>query len=90
MGVLQGDVSTNAGVYGARFVIVCRSLSGYSTENFQGGWNDIVPLHSTRRDVEGRLGEPTGECHCAYATPTKQSRSTTQKVLVRGHPTVGT
>lgn len=48
------------------FVVVC---SGYSAENSQSGWNGIVPLHSTRRDVEGQLGEPTGECHCAYATP---------------------
>jgi hypothetical protein len=30
------------------------------------GWRGIVPLHSTRTDVERLLGTPKGECRCHY------------------------
>lgn len=30
------------------------------------GWRGIVPLHSTRTDVEAVLGKGTGECECSY------------------------
>lgn len=30
------------------------------------GWRGIVPLHSTRADVERLLGPGTNECKCAY------------------------
>ncbi len=30
------------------------------------GWRGIVPLHSTRTDVERLLGPGTNECKCAY------------------------
>lgn len=32
------------------------------------GWNGIVPLYSTREDVERRLGASEDECHCLYRT----------------------
>lgn len=31
-----------------------------------GGWKGIVPLRSTRDDVERLLGAPEGECRCVY------------------------
>ena len=30
------------------------------------GWRGIVPLHSTRADVEALLGPGTNECKCGY------------------------
>jgi hypothetical protein len=30
------------------------------------GWRGIVPLHSTRADVERLLGRGEGECECSY------------------------
>lgn len=30
------------------------------------GWRGIVPLHSTRADVEALLGPGTNECQCGY------------------------
>lgn len=41
-------------------------LGARSPERPRGGWNGIVPLHSTRADVERLLGAPEGECRCAY------------------------
>src|SRR4028118_123386 len=32
------------------------------------GWKGIVPLHSTRSDVEKLLGQPQGKCNCIYLT----------------------
>lgn len=32
------------------------------------GWKGIIPLHSTRADVERLLGSSTGECNCLYKT----------------------
>ncbi|HZN07866.1 MAG TPA: hypothetical protein VFB65_13820 [Pyrinomonadaceae bacterium] len=32
------------------------------------GWRGIVPLHSTRADVERLLGQPTEPCRCIYKT----------------------
>jgi hypothetical protein len=32
------------------------------------GWRGIVPLHSTRADVESLLGTPTDQCKCNYKT----------------------
>lgn len=31
------------------------------------GWHGIVPLHSTRQDVERLLGPSTEGCHCTYS-----------------------
>lgn len=33
------------------------------------GWNGVVPLHSTRADVERIFGPSTTECKCVYKTP---------------------
>src|SRR5205085_4856275 len=32
------------------------------------GWNGIIPLHSTRADVERRLGVSEDKCGCIYKT----------------------
>lgn len=32
------------------------------------GWNGILPVRSTRFDVEKRYGTATAECHCVYST----------------------
>ena len=34
----------------------------------QRGWQGIVPLHSTRTEVEAKLGKPSGACQCRYET----------------------
>ncbi len=34
----------------------------------EGGWNGIVPLHSTRKDVERLLGPGNQGCKCHYQT----------------------
>lgn len=36
------------------------------------GWRGIIPLHSTRADVEALLGPASGACKCIYKT-TKES-----------------
>jgi hypothetical protein len=43
------------------------------------GWRGIVPLHSTRADVEKLLGAPvsdqlTGQCQCLYKSETENIR----------------
>lgn len=34
-----------------------------------GGWRGIVPLHSTRADVERLFGSSTTDCKCVYKVP---------------------
>ena len=36
--------------------------------SFAQGWRGIIPLHSTRADVESLLGASTDECNCVYKT----------------------
>lgn len=36
--------------------------------SFAQGWRGIIPLHSTRADVEKLLGASTDECNCVYET----------------------
>ncbi|MFL6208706.1 MAG: hypothetical protein ACJ74W_07620 [Pyrinomonadaceae bacterium] len=44
-------------------------IAGPSVHKSEGqGWNGILPLHSTRAEVEQRLGSPEGECRCIYRT----------------------
>lgn len=40
------------------------TLSSSATDT--KGWRGIVPLRSTRADVEALLGEGTSECKCSY------------------------
>lgn len=35
----------------------------------QRGWSGIVPLHSTRADVEAQLGKSSDACQCRYRNP---------------------
>ena len=59
---------------GGRLVVALAELSlllvcgAYASRDSQIEWNGIVPLQSTRSDVEKRFGNPSAECHCAYST----------------------
>lgn len=35
------------------------------------GWKGIVPLQSTRADVDRLLGKGAGKCQCIYRKPTE-------------------
>jgi hypothetical protein len=50
-------------------IILCLALMGFSSQH-EPGWKGIVPLHSTRADVEQLLGAPTEPCTegCDYDT----------------------
>ena len=51
------------------FTIMVIALSlGFWTQN-RVGWRGIVPLHSTRADVERMFGVSTSDCKCLYKTP---------------------
>lgn len=41
-------------------------LLGSCAVTYPRGWRGIVPLHSTREDVERLLGAPGGDCKCIY------------------------
>ena len=48
-------------------VLLYFALMSYtSMPSRDSGWRGIVPLHSTRGDVERLLGPGTNECKCAY------------------------
>ena len=50
------------------------------------GWRGIVPLHSTRSDVERLLGAPTGECKCFYETGSESIKVEYAKAPCVGYP----
>jgi hypothetical protein len=50
------------------------------------GWRGIIPLHSTRVEVERLLGKPTGECQCHYETDAEFVRVDYAKGLCAGWP----
>lgn len=50
------------------------------------GWRGIVPLHSTRSDVERLLGAPTGECKCFYETGNESIKVTYAEGPCVGYP----
>jgi hypothetical protein len=47
-------------------LLVAASFYFDPTSQHRKGWNGIVPLHSTREDVQRELGVPEGECQCVY------------------------
>jgi hypothetical protein len=49
-------------------LIVCAAVAG-SPPRHGKGWRGIVPLHSTRADVERLLGPQRDSCRCTYETP---------------------
>jgi hypothetical protein len=49
-------------------ILIACSINLAQSGNSAAGWNGIVPLHSTRADVERRLGVSTDECKCIYRT----------------------
>jgi len=49
-------------------MIIVLSLYLYLPARDENGWNGIVPIRSTRVDVEKRYGTATAECHCVYST----------------------
>jgi hypothetical protein len=46
-------------------LLFCSSLP----QKTQVGWKGIVPLHSTRKNVEQLLGPSSDKCRCLYQTP---------------------
>jgi hypothetical protein len=50
------------------------------------GWRGIVPLHSTRADVERLLGPATGECKCFYQTGDELLRVEYARTRCKGYP----
>lgn len=57
-----------AAVYLSLSLIVCTAVAGSSPRHGRG-WRGIVPLHSTRADVERLLGHSGDSCRCLYDTP---------------------
>lgn len=51
-------------------IILCVSLLGFGSSQ-NNGWKGIVPLHSTRVDVERLLGPALSQCRCDYKTETE-------------------
>ena len=47
-------------------LFVLSLVFGQQVQSQNGGWNGLVPLHSTRKDVERLLGRGGGVCHCEY------------------------
>ena len=50
------------------------------------GWRGIVPLHSTRAEVERLLGKSTDECNCVYRTEHEVVRVDYAKAPCEGSP----
>ena len=50
-------------------LLVIPLLFNFSAPQKEGGWRDIIPLHSTRADVERIFGVSTNECKCIYKSP---------------------
>jgi hypothetical protein len=48
------------------FVLVIGLPFNFTSPQKEGGWRGIVPLHSTRADVERIFGASTNECKCLY------------------------
>ena len=49
-------------------LVLCSCLIIGNAKKQQKGWRGIVPLHSTRSDVERVLGQSEGQCNCIYKT----------------------
>src|SRR5882672_1849227 len=49
----------------AALFLMCLAFSQHSQTQTRG-WHGIVPLHSTRRDVERLLGPSKEGCYCTY------------------------
>ena len=47
-------------------VLISLYLLIQSSTPSSSGWRGIIPLHSTRTDVERVLGAPGGQCNCIY------------------------
>jgi hypothetical protein len=53
----------------AVFLLLLTMTFASSSSQRQAGWKGLVPLRSTRADVERVLGASKGECRCMYETP---------------------
>lgn len=49
------------------FFLMCLAGFCQPSQPLARGWRGIVPLHSTRKDVEQLLGHGKGLCHCEYS-----------------------
>lgn len=47
-------------------VVLLAAFQPFYGQAPQRGWAGIVPLHSTRTEVEARLGKPSGACQSCY------------------------
>jgi hypothetical protein len=45
--------------------------AAFASQAHQRGWQGILPLHSTRAEVEAQLGKASGACNCRHATTTE-------------------
>jgi|KBSSwiStaDraftv2_1062776.scaffolds.fasta_scaffold94918_2 hypothetical protein len=50
----------------ATTIISCIVLVLFPLQQRSSGWRGIIPLHSTRADVERLLGAASDECRCLY------------------------
>ena len=50
----------------AQVILTCLVFLGPSAQA-EPRWKSIIPLQSTRADVERVLGSPTGDCRCLYS-----------------------
>jgi hypothetical protein len=57
-----------------------------ATGAYAQGWKGIVPLHSTRADVERLLGPGAGACKCSYETEGESLRVEYAKGPCQGYP----
>ena len=65
-------------------------VSGTVSLQESKGWRGIVPLRSTRAEVEALLGPASGACKCIYRQPPNRWRLITRQHLVRVNRQEGT
>ena len=66
-------------------LLLCGAITLASDARAQG-WEGIIPLHSTRADVERLLGPGVGECRCLYGFEGDDVRIDYAKAPCEGDP----
>lgn len=66
-------------------LMLCWALASAAGAHAQG-WKGIVPLHSTRADVERLLGPGSGDCKCWYDFEDNHVRIDYAKAPCEGYP----
>src|SRR5713226_4933341 len=70
---------------GKLLVSICFALTITASTSARG-WRGIIPLHSTRADVERLLGKSTDECNCVYRSQNEVVRVDYAKAPCEGSP----